>query len=618
MSRLLAALAAALILLTGARARAAQPATPAPEPKPGAAGKLAPSLSPTASPAPELDAATREIVRREVEKAKQEMREELRSELQEAQVSREAAEATGPVSERPRLDFLQVNGYFRLRSDLFDNLDLHRDPDPNGYYLFPRPLRDANNRGTLTTDNMRLRVEPTFNVSDQIRVLSQIDVLDDVVLGSTPEGLFTRSDGVALPFDSRGQLVPHAGVNGDRSSIAVKRAWAEVQTPLGLLSFGRMPSHWGLGMLSNMGGGVDDDYGDSVDRVQFALTPIGTPVGKLVFVPMYEIVATGLTSTQSLDTFFPPTSYGLGQPFDRDPGDDAKAIGLKAVRIDTEEEMKRKFERGEGSLNFGLWYMYKSQTYLFTPATTFSTTAPVTVDRLDAFAHTIDLWTRWQTKRFRLELEGAAIIGERGPALLRQFGAVLQGEYTFADGRLALGGEVGFASGDSNPGFGARPGRPCFTGAEQATQGPCLAGSFDGPQYSARDQLQDERNFRFNPAYRVDLVLFRQILGGVTDALYFKPTLRYELLEGLTGQVSIVYSQAMEPTSTPSTNSRPLGIEADLSLRYQSDDGFFSSLEYGVFQPLAGFDYAPFDTTTHVGRDPTRGHNIHFGVGVKF
>ena len=35
---------------------------------------------------------------------------------------------------------------------------------------------------------MRFRIEPTFNVSEDIRLKAQIDVLDNVVLGSTPDG----------------------------------------------------------------------------------------------------------------------------------------------------------------------------------------------------------------------------------------------------------------------------------------------------------------------------------------------------------------------------------------------------------------------------------------------
>ena len=60
------------------------------------------------------------------------------------------------------------------------------------------------------------------------------------------------------------------------------------------------------------------------------------------------------------------------------------------------------------------------------------------------------------------------------------------------------------------------------------------------------------RNFRFNPAYRVDLVLFHQILGQVTDAMYVKPKLRWDIFPGLSLDAQLVYSRALEATSTPS------------------------------------------------------------------
>jgi len=672
MSRLLAALLAVSILLpAGARAQAtAAPAKKkdSPPAQPDAiaqaqpsSGAAAPGTSqqPATPAQPTLDPATRDLVRREVEKAKEEMRDEMRAEIQGAQSAREFMETTA-AGERPKLDFLQLNGYLRVRGDLFDNLDLHRAADPSGYYLFPRPLRDPDNRGTLTSANMRFRLEPTLNVSEQVRVLAQIDMLDNIVLGSTPQGLFAHSEAVASPFDARTQVPPANGVNADRNSIEVKRAWAEVQTPVGLLSFGRMPSSWGLGILSHAGSGVDDDLGDTVDRLQFALTPLKTPLGQLVLVPMYEIVATGVTS-QDLRT-----GRGLGQPFDRDPADDAKAIGLKVVRMDTDEEVKRKLERDEASVSFGAWYMYKSQTYEFpqwvnggaTP--TGSTTTPAAnptsppstgqsndanndavgpAVRRDAYAHTLDLWGRYQSRRFRFEAEIAGLYGQIGntvidptgaaigPVLLRQWGGAAQAGWKLADGKFTLGGEVGFASGDSNPGFGNRPGRGCTIAPEAGTsvsRVTCTtpqAGDIDGPQFARGDNVLDIRNFRFNPAYRVDLILWREILQGVTDAFYLKPTARYELIEGLAAQASLVYSQAFYGTSTPSSSAtfgghKPLGIELDVGLSYQSDDGFIAFANYGLLQPLDGLGYAP--NANPLGRDTTRAHAIRTGLAVKF
>src|SRR5205814_6706164 len=40
------------------------------------------------------------------------------------------------------------------------------------------------------------------------------------------------------------------------------------------------------------------------------------------------------------------------------------------------------------------------------------------------------------------------------------------------------------------------------------------------------------KDFRFNPDYQVDQILFRRILGTVTNAIYVKPTMTYWLALG--------------------------------------------------------------------------------------
>jgi uncharacterized protein (TIGR04551 family) len=633
-----ALLAASLSFPCGAFAQQTTPPSPPPASAPALPGaeRATPDLTPPGTPGTpvpgQLDPAVREYIRREGDKAREEMREEMRSEVQAAQSARESLEVTSPGEGRAKLDFLQLNGYLRVRGDLFDNLDLHRAADPSGYYLFPRPLLAPDQHGTLTTANMRFRLEPTLNVSEQVRVLAQVDMLDNIVFGSTPEGLFTSTSGTQFPIGTWTQVPPASGVNADRNSIEVKRAWAEVQTPVGLLSFGRMPSSWGLGILSHAGAGIDDDYGDSVDRIQFALTPLNTPIGPLVLVPMYEIVATGVTS---LNLRSP--GRGIGQPFDRDQSDDARSIGVKIVRMDTDEEVKRKLDRGDASYAFGAWYQYKSQRFAF-PQWASSTTVLSTGQaneaandpvgpavKRDASAHVFDVWARRLTKRLRLEAELTGIIGEIGnasndpanpigPVLLRQFGGAAQADWRFLDGKLSFGGEVGFASGDRNPGFGNQPGRTAAA----------VPGNIDGAQFRCDpvgtpgrvcDPVLDIRNFRFNPAYRVDLILWREILQGVTDAWYLKPTVKYEILEGLATQLSIIYSQAMYASSTPSTAHTPLGIELDVGVSYQSDDGFIAFVNYGLLEPLDGLRSPPGSVGVP---DLTVGHAIRTGVAVKF
>src|SRR5262249_2637025 len=119
--------------------------------------------------------------------------------------------------------------------------------------------------------NMRFRLNPELHISDNLRILSQIDLLDNIVLGSTPDGYANVPGNNQYNVVSRGgysplgafastQWAPSAGQNSLTDSVSVKRVWGEYRTPIGLLRFGRMPSHWGLGMFVNGGDGHDSDY----------------------------------------------------------------------------------------------------------------------------------------------------------------------------------------------------------------------------------------------------------------------------------------------------------------------------------------------------------------------
>ena len=120
-------------------------------------------------------------------------------------------------------------------------------------------------------------------------------------------------------------------------------------------------------------------------------------------------------------------------------------------------------------------------------------------------------------------------------------------------------------------------------------------------------------------AYRVDLILWRRLIGTVTDGWYLKPTFRWEALEGLNVSAQVVYSQAIYAQSTPSGTNRPLGIELDLGIKYQSDDGFIFFIDYGLLRLLSGFDMSSTSNsvTTTVGPSGVA-QNLHLGLGIVF
>jgi uncharacterized protein (TIGR04551 family) len=588
----------------------------------------------------DVDAKTKAAIQREVERAKEDIRNEVRAEVQGAQA---AAEFLGTVAEGPKLEFLTLDGYFRFRGQMMVNFDVTGVRDASGHPLFPQPLQDPGGRDTLSTGNMRLRLEPTLNVSEHVRVRAQVDVLDNYVLGSSTSDLFdSPSSPYPVPFYGSSRVVQEGDPRVDRPVISPKRVWAEIQTPVGLLSFGRMPSEWGLGILTHAGAGLDDDLGDTVDRIQFALPPVSTPLGRLAFVPILDFDSKGVLYE---DTRFAGT--GQGQPFDADTADDGRTVGLKIARLDTADEIRRKHERNEASLNAGLYYNYRNQSWFYptwsdnglggeypTDETPEYGDTGTAVHR-KAYAHVADLWVRWLGPRLRVEAEVAGVYGHVGnpsddptdatpppEVLLRQWGGSLLVDYAVTPNKVTFGVEVGAASGDDAPGFGNVPSRvgPPLPGSTTPTA-PTRYGSVEGAQW--RDGTDNTiRNFRFNPAYRVDHVLWRHILGQVTDAMYVKPMLRWDLLPGLRLDAAIVYSRALFSESTPSASSDPitgalveegdanLGIELDTTLTYTSGDGFKAFLEWGALQPLDGL--------SHDDAQLSRAHFLAIGLAATF
>ena len=53
------------------------------------------------------------------------------------------------------------------------------------------------------------------------------------------------------------------------TNIQATRVWGEVKTPIGGVQFGRMPVHWGSGLVFNAGNNPLDEFGDTADRIQF-------------------------------------------------------------------------------------------------------------------------------------------------------------------------------------------------------------------------------------------------------------------------------------------------------------------------------------------------------------
>lgn len=191
-----------------------------------------------------------------------------------------------------------LEGYYRTRGTFLTNLSARGDeslvfPPTGDTYVLPEIRRTSflEHRGRLV---------PTVGYKNLASLKLQIDVFDDMIWGDN------NGISVAPLFAVQGSNQAAFGNEpGERDSIVVKRAWLEFKVPagngkvLGQMRVGRMPSHWGMGLLANGGGThntdasvpdgepprksldhfFDDDFGDNhfgstADRILFVTKPV--------------------------------------------------------------------------------------------------------------------------------------------------------------------------------------------------------------------------------------------------------------------------------------------------------------------------------------------------------
>jgi len=508
------------------------------------------------------------------------------------------------VWEEVTTKFFEANGYFRLRADLFHKFDMGF-PVSSGYHPFDRPLEQTNpvdwnedpnntqctqegkkpkwcrNR-TLAGANIRLRFNPIINLSENVRILASFDILDNLVLGSTPEGggsqmgldgfvLGPRNPWVPLEAFSSTQDAP-SWRNTMQNAITVRAVWGEVLLKnIGMLKFGRMPSHFGLGLLANDGAGIDDDYGDTADRILFATKLFGIILGV-----GWDFPASGPTSMK--------WSQSSGKAYDVSQVDDVNQwLAVIAYKQEREEE-ERLLSEGKPAISAGLYTVFRTQVLSSENWNVVGASADnIEFVKRDAWAVISSAWFRMLVGNTRLELEGVIVGGkianiEQDQWIddeyeVLQWGLAFEFEQRFLDDALYVLFKAGYASGDSN--------------VEGITPQGGLA--FQNPGKG------DHRisAFRFDPDYNVDLILFEELMGQVSAAAYFRPSIGYWFLKNtLVAQLDIIYSVASEPMST-NGNSPHLGVEFDLSVRYQTKDHFMAMLQYAYLVPLPGFQDLP-------------------------
>jgi uncharacterized protein (TIGR04551 family) len=252
---------------------------------------------------------------------------------------------------------------------------------------------------------------------------------------------------------------------------------------------------------------------------------------------------------------------------------------------------ERRRKAGKTTVDLGAYASYRWQQN-DVPATYLPLANPVPITASQVMyrgynAGAFDGWLRITAPKARIEAEGAVLVAHvdqpslipgvllNKPLSALQIGAALESEFGAPEDTVNGGFDVGYASGNDAPGFGSNTG----PNSPQAQPGD-LYGSQINPS-----QLQANA-FRFHPDYRIDRILFREIIGTVTNAVYLRPHVKWNILRlgasALTASLTGIASFAVYGAGAPGQKS-PLGIELDPTLSYGAKDGFGAALEHATW-----------------------------------
>jgi uncharacterized protein (TIGR04551 family) len=283
------------------------------------------------------------------------------------------------------------------------------------------------------------------------------------------------------------------------------------------------------------------------------------------------------------------------QEWDLDNADDARQWVFVISDLEAAEARKERLAAGDLVTEWGVQLTYRRQDWEVRDPGTTAEPPPLTEQlfRREAYMYIPDAYFRLSAGALTFETEIVAVFGavdsiedidpdlgndDVDPVLGSQdilsLGGVARLGYTLADGDLDLGAEVGFASGDD---WDAPR-----SGEVHASRVPVL------PQAGGSGTISA---FLFDENYHVDLILFRELLGTVRNAVYVKPSLAYDLTSRVRFSAAGILSIAHKPVSTPG-NAGLWGLELDGDLGYHNDrEGFYAGIAYGVLFPLAAMDH---------------------------
>ena len=494
-----------------------------------------------------------------------------------------AAEPPGgqPVPQAAPLVSLDWHGELRSRLDYLDGVRWTTSDPSVAAHLDVRHGETSAipGNGALGNGDLRLRLEPALHVAEWAEIRSQIDGVGNLTLGGQSRAGLDTQNPANQGLNQSGQTVSLAAMNNQGqllqqwtsptggaaavSRIGVRRAWVHVRVlGMGEVDIGRMGDHFGLGMVRNDGRDAFADFQSDLDRIALSAELFGFRL-RLA----RDILFDGPLNTTALTG---------GNVLTR--GSNATLTQGRAYPLQDSAEASRWLLQGENvrpaealGLRWAAAVMYQSQDNAFFAEhgdCAAQQSCDLLLPRL-VRQFTPQFYLDWRGRLggapLRLQLEGVFRYGtvqradERlGTDTAKSLvggGFASRGEWR--RGRSAWQFDLGMASGDRMGGFGVN--------------------DQDNWRYAAAADAAPRSlvtGYSFHRGFLVDNLLFRDIIGAVANAWYFKPSLKRYLFEtapdqGLSVQAGVMTAFAASDNATPGKASF-LGVEPHAALGWNT------------------------------------------------
>jgi len=401
------------------------------------------------------------------------------------------------------------DGHYRTKVRYFDSLSVSDE--------------NESAEGTSLWADHRLRLQPTFILSDKVRLSTELNVLpftqwgDEAVLDTDPatgvSDAVVTSQSVQSPTAEDGS----AGLN----NLQVRRVWGQIDTQYAQVRLGRMPVEWGAGMIWNAGNDPLDEYGTTADRVQ-----VIAPVGPVSLIGAYELPYEGFVNES----------------------DDVRQLTAGVAHLGENV--------GIGSYNTYRWQQREGD------------------DRFSLF--TGDIWAKAKLGQAEIELEvgfqlgGGDLSESINDVRMTGVGSVLHARLDGAKVRAGIGG--GIATGDSNPydtEYRSFSFHPDYNVALLMFEEPMPV-------------LAHENAHPFNNGGREYGAA--RMGDGIENAMFLRPHIGYKLRDDLVVEAAVITARATK-LQEELKDARGYGSEIDISIEYTPFEHFSLQSTTGYYMP---------------------------------